>query len=89
MTAAVVAIALAAILVLALLLGYTLRILDRKEREWAKERNLLITRIQTPELATAIAAAEIPPVPEDPTLYSPERELQQAIESTIGIVGDD
>lgn len=42
------------------LLGYVLRLSASKEREWARERQLLITRIQHPEIVVTEPEKAIP-----------------------------
>ena len=49
MTAALITL-VAVVIVLALLLVFVLRLTHKKEREWALERQLLISRIQHPEV---------------------------------------
>lgn len=68
----------AAVICLALLCGGLLYALVHLEDRWAKERNLLISRIQAPEYAPAMAAAEVPTPAPDPT-YSEEQEMWELI----------
>lgn len=67
-----------AILLLATVLVYVLRDHSRERTDWAKERNLLISRIQSPEYAPALAAQAIPPTVDDDG-YSEEREMRNLI----------
>lgn len=67
-----------AVAALTLILAYVLFDQSRERDKWAKERNLLITRIQTPSYAPALAARELPE-PDDDDTYSEERELHQLV----------
>lgn len=74
-------VAVVAVAVLGLTLVYVLRWHAREAEAWAKERNLLISRIQAPEYAPAMAAQATPDPPEDKT-FSEERELYELIHGT-------
>lgn len=67
-----------AIVLLGAVLVYVLRDHSRERDGWAKERNLLISRIQSPEYAPVLAAQTVPPVPDDDG-YDEERELRETI----------